>query len=356
MKRRELLKIGGSGALALGATQTAFAASDEIFNWKLVMVWPKNYPGLATCIQWFAEEVKRLSKGRLNITVYGAGELVPPFEVFNAVADGSAEMGHGPAYYWKGKIPAAEIFTAIPFGMTPLELDAWFYEGDGLTLLNECFKPFGVTAYPAGNCDFQMGGWFNKEINHVEDLKGLKIRILGIAAEIYKRAGATPVGMPGGEIFTSMQKGVVEAADWVGPWHDQAFGLQKAAKYYYGTWQEPGAAVELLINDEALAKLPEDLKQIVEITIRAASFKMLVECRANNARALKALVDKGVQLRYFPDDVLKVFKKYTQEYMEEYAARDALSKKCYDSYYAYLNDQKRWADNELRYLQARNLS
>lgn len=356
MRRRELLKIGGSGALALGAGKAAAKAQDsQVFNWKMVMVWPKNYPGLATVMQWFADQVKQQSGGRLNITLYGAGELVPAFEVFNAVADGSAEMGHGPAYYWKGKMPAAEIFTAVPFGMTPMELDAWFYEGGGIELLNELFLPHGVRAFPGGNCDYQMGGWFNKEINSVADLQGLKIRILGIAAEVYKRAGATPVSMPGSEIFTSMQKGVVEAADWVGPWHDQAFGLQKCAKYYYNSWHEPGAAAELLVNEKAFQSLPEDLQQLVALTIRAASLKMLIECRYNDGHALNKLVEGGTELRFFPDEVLRVFRKYTDEYMQEYAARDAFSKKCYDSYYGFLQEQRRWSENELRYLQARNL-
>ncbi|SUO97268.1 TRAP transporter substrate-binding protein [Suttonella ornithocola] len=354
MKRRQLLKISG-GAVALAASQAVAASQSKIFNWKMVMTWPKAFPGLATGMQWFADELKRVTQGRLNITLYGAGELVPAFEVFNAVSEGSAEMGHGPAYYWKGKIPAAEIFTAVPFGMTPLELDAWLYEGGGIELLNECYKPFGVLALPAGNSDFQMGGWFNKEINTVEDLKGLKIRILGIAGEVYRRAGATPISMPGNEIFTSMQSGVIEAADWVGPWNDQAFGLQKVAKYYYGTWQEPGSACELMINEKAFEKLPEDLKQLVHLTARAASLRMLTEFRINNAKALKNIVDKqGVRLKYFPQPVLAEFKKYTEEYMKEYSERDALSKKCYNSYYSFLNEQKIWSDNEIHYLQARD--
>lgn len=355
MKRRALLKTGGA-ALALGAASAAQANSDKVINWKLVMTWPKNYPGMGTSVQWFADEVRRLSKGRLNITVYGAGELVPAFEVFNAVADGTAEMGHGPAYYWKGKIPPVEIFTSVPFGMTPVELSAWFYEGGGIELLNECYKPFGVVAFPGGNCDFQMGGWFKKEINSLEDLKGLKMRVLGVAGEVYKKAGVAAVSMPGSETFTSMQSGVIEAADWVGPWHDQAFGLHKVAKYYYGSWQEPGAACELMINEKAFASLPEELRAQVETAMRAASFKMLTECRAQNARALNNLIkEHGVEQRYFPDEVLKVFKQYTQDYLQEYAARDALSKKIYDSYSKFMAEQRGWAENERRYLSARDV-
>lgn len=354
MKRREWLKKTGVAAFAAGMAASAQASSKkDRFNWKLVMTWPKNYPGMATSVQWFAEEVKRASQGRLNIQVYGAGELVPAFEVFHAVSSGTSEMGHGPAYYWRGQIPQVELFTSVPFGMTPLEECAWFYDGGGIELLNECYRPFGVYAIAGGNCDFQMGGWFNKEINSIDDLKGLKMRVVGMAAEVYQKAGVSAVSIPGSETFTSMQSGVIEAADWVGPWHDQAFGLHRVAKYYYQSWQEPGASCDLMINEKAWQSLPEDLKTIVDNCMRAAAFKMLVDCRANNARALDNLIENGVIVKAFPDEVLRAFKAYSMEYLKEYAARDALSKKIYDSYWSFLQMQRNWAKNELDYLRAR---
>lgn len=353
MKRRDLLKVGGGSALALGATAAHAAEGGETFHWKIVMTWPKGYPGLGTGVQWFADEVKKASNGRLDITVYGAGELVPAFEVFNVVSDGTAQMGHGPSYYWKGKVPAAEIFCAMPFGMTPLELDAW-YQKEGLALLNECYQPFGVIARACGNSDFQMGAWFNKEIKSVADLKGLKIRIPGIAGEVYRLSGASPVTMPGGDIFTSLQSGVIDAADWVGPWSDRAFGLNKVAKYYYNTWNEPGSACDLMINAKAYASLPADLQAIVDNVSRATGSHILSEFRANNALALSALEKSGTELRYFPDDVIAEFKKNTAVYLEKYAAQSPLCAKILKSYQDFLVQQRGWSNNELRYLKMRN--
>ena len=354
MKRRELLKKTGTGALALGvagAASTARADDGKTFNWKLVMSWPKKFPGLATSMEWFVEEVKKATDGRLNITIYGAGELVPAFEVFNAVSDGTAEMGHGTPYYWKGKIPEAELFTSVPFGMTTDEFNAWFIHGEGQTFLTELYKPFGVVPLIGGNTMPQMGGWFNKEINSVEDLKGLKIRTPGIGGEVYRLAGATPVSLPGAEIFTSMQSGVLDATDWVGPWNDQAFGLYKAAKYYYSGWQEPNAMMEILINEKALATLPADIRAIVECLALAMNQKCMVDMQKNNAVALKKMLDsEGVQLRDFPADVIQVFKEKTVEYLKEYAAKSDTAKKILASYEAFLADQMRISANVETYL------
>lgn len=345
MKRRHLLKAGGVGALALGAAQSVQAA-EETFNWKLVMSWPKKFPGLATSIDWFVEQAKAMSGGRLNITVYGAGELVPAFEVFNAVSNGTAQMGHGTPYYWKGQIPEAELFTSVPFGMTADEVTAWFLEGDGLKLLAELYQPFGVRPFMGGNTGTQMGGWFNKEINSIDDLKGLKIRVPGIAAEIYKMAGASPVSLPGSEIFTSMKSGVIDATDWVGPWNDQAFGLNKAAKYYYNGWQEVGSMVECLVNEEAYQSLPADLQAMLDTLTQALNQKMLIEFQKNNALALANLVDKqGVEVKSFPADVIADFKKYTDEYMTQYAAQSELAAKVAASYQQFLAEQIRLSEN-----------
>lgn len=358
MKRRELLKKTGTGALALGVAGTASTAradDGKTFNWKLVMSWPKKFPGLATSMEWFVEEVKKATDGRLNITIYGAGELVPAFEVFNAVSDGTAEMGHGTPYYWKGKIPEAELFTSVPFGMTTDEFNAWFIHGEGQAFLTELYKPFGVVPLIGGNTMPQMGGWFNKEINSVEDLKGLKIRTPGIGGEVYRLAGATPVSLPGAEIFTSMQSGVLDATDWVGPWNDQAFGLYKAAKYYYNGWQEPNAMMEILINEKALATLPADIRAIVEGLALAMNQKCMVDMQKNNAIALKKMLDsEGVQLRDFPADVIKVFKEKTAEYLKEYAVKSDAAKKILASYEAFLADQMRISANVETYLTYRH--
>lgn len=351
MKRRQLLTAGGASALALAASQSASAQdADKVYNWKLVMSWPKKYPGLATNMDWLAEHVKKASNGRLNISVYGAGELVPALEVFNAVSEGTAEMGHSASYYWKGKVPECEVFTSVPFGMMADEMTAWMTEGNGLKYLTELYKPFGVRPFLGGNTGAQMGGWFNKEIKSVDDLKGLKIRMPGIAGEVYKMAGASPVTIAGGEIFTSLQSGVIDATDWIGPWNDQAFGLYKVAKYYYNGWQEPGATVELTVNEKAFQSLPADLQEILEQATYALNTKMISDNQKNNALALESLVKKhNVQIKSFPDEVIDIFKKNTQTYLEtQYATKSDMAKTIIDDYLSFLDQQVQLSKNMIQ--------
>ncbi|MDO5090692.1 MAG: TRAP transporter substrate-binding protein [Cardiobacteriaceae bacterium] len=353
MKRRDILKAGG-GLVALGGAAAVKAAEKAEFKWKMVMTWPKKFPGVGTNAEWFAEQVGKITDGRVAITLYGAGELVPPFEVFHALRDGIADCAHGPAYYNKGLVPEAEIFSAIPFGMTPLELSAWFEFGGATELLNELYKPFGVMMAPGGNSDIQMGGWFNKEINTVEDLKGLKIRAPGVTGEVFKILGATPVAMPGSEVFTSMQSGVIDAADWIGPWNDQAFGLQKVAKYYYGTWHESGAASDYMFNIKSFEALPENLRDQVLMVARAAAARQTLDYRAHNGVALKNLIEKdGVQLRYYNDEILKAMYAATQQYLEAFAKKSDMAAKALQSYRDFQNNQQIWSDNEAKYLAAR---
>lgn len=354
MKRRQLLTVGSAAALALGANVAQAQAKEQKFNWKLVMSWPKNFPGLATSMEWFVQEAKKLSNGRLNITLYGAGELVPAFEVFNAVSAGTAEMGHGTPYYWKGKIPEAELFTSVPFGMLADETTAWFLEGDGRKLLTELYKPFGVVPFLGGNTTMQMGGWFNKEIKTPADLQGLKIRMPGIGGEVYKMSGASPISLPGSEIFTSMQSGVIDATDWVSPWNDLAFGLHKAAKFYYQGWQEPSALMEILVNEKALATLPEDLKTIIENLTEALNQRVMMAFMHNNGQSLKVLQEQHkVEIRAFPAEVMQVFKENTAKYLQELAGKSEMAKRIIDSYQAYQVRQIEYAKNRLQFEQFR---
>ena len=354
MKRRQLLTATSAAALALGAGAAQAKEKEQKFNWKLVMAWPKNFPGLATSMDWFVQEAKKLSNGRLNITLYGAGELVPAFEVFNAVSEGTAEMGHSTPYYWKGKIPEAEMFSSVPFGMLADETTAWFLEGEGRKLLTELYKPFGVVPFIGGNTTMQMGGWFNKEINSPEDLKGLKIRMPGIGGEVYKMAGASPTSLPGSEIFTSMQSGVIDATDWVSPWNDLAFGLHKAAKFYYNGWQEPCGLIEILLNEKALASLPEDLKAIIENLTQALNQRMMNAFMHNNGQSLKVLQEQHkIEIRNFPADVLKVFKENTAKYLDTFAGKSAIAKRIVDSYQSYQASQVEYAKNRIQFEQSR---
>jgi len=320
---------------AAGSDSTpAQAADKEIREWKLVTAWPKNYPGLGTGANRFAERVTAMSGGRLTIKVHGAGELVPAMGVFDAVRDGSAEMGHSASYYWKGKHPATPFFTAVPFGLTAQELNSWVNFGGGQELWDELYGEFGIKPLPCGNSGTQMAGWFRKEINSLEDIKGLKIRAPGLAGEVMQRIGATPVQMPGGEVFTSMQTGALDAADWVGPYNDLTFGLHKVAKYYYYPgWQEPGAMLELMINKEKWDALPEDLQAIVKSAAEAENQHIYDEFTARNAEALKQLVDEhGVQLRRLPDEVLEALYKTSQEAVQDLVAGNEQARRIYESY------------------------
>ena len=329
----------------------------KTFKWKLVTSWPKNFPGLGTAPERFAEQVEQLSGGRLTIKVYGAGELVPALQVFDAVSQGTAEMGHSGAYYWKGKASAAQFFTSVPFGLTAQEMNGWIQYGGGQALWEEVYAPFNLLPLPGGNTGVQMGGWFNKEINSVDDLKGLKMRIPGLGGEVLARAGGTPVTLPGGEIFTSLQTGTIDATEWVGPYNDLAFGLYKVAEhYYYPGWHEPGSMMEFTINKGAFAELPADLQAIVRITAKAINEDMLAEYTTRNQAALIELKEKhGVDVREFPADVLDKLQKLSDEVVAEVAGADPLSQKVYDSYKAYRDQVKAYhAVSEQAYINARD--
>ncbi len=312
----------------------------------MVTSWPKNFPGLGIAPENFAKNVEAMSAGRLKIKVYGAGELVPAFEVFDSVANGTAQMGHDASYYAKGKIPAAQMFTAIPFGMNVQEMNAWLHYGGGLELWEELYAPFGIVPMAGGSTGIQMAGWFKKEINSIDDLQGLKMRIPGLAGEVLKRVGGIPVTLSGGELFTALQSGVIDATEWVGPYNDMAFGFYKAADYYYySPWHEPGATLQFMVNKQALESLPADLQAIVKIAARAANGDMLEEYTARNNTALKQLVGKhGVKLKRFPDEVLAKLKSATAEVMAEKIAKDPAMKKVWDSYQTFFQQAKEYHD------------
>lgn len=316
------------------AGSTGAAAPQQTYEWKMVTSWPKNFPGLGRGPETFAKYVERMSGGRLKVKVYGAGELVPGFEVFDAVANGTVQMGHAGAYYWKGKAPASQIFSAIPFGMNVTEFNAWIHYGGGLELWRELYEPFGVIPFAGGNTGVQMAGWFKKEINSLEDLQGLKMRIPGLGAEVLKKVGGIPVALTGGELFTSLQSGAIDATEWVGPYNDLAFGLHKAADYYYYSgWHEPGTALEFTVNKAAYEALPEDLQAIIEIATRAVNQDMLDEYTARNNQAMVSLTQEhGVDMRPFPEDVVTKLREVSEEVMQEQADADPGFAKVYASY------------------------
>ena len=372
MKRRQFInQTGGLAAFGLiGGTLSAcgrqqfeqadcspLSSNDKPdFNWKMVTAWPRDFPGLGTGANKLAEYIQRLSGGRIAVKIYGGGELIPPFEVFDAVSRGTAELGHGASYYWKGKIPSAQIFAGVPFGLTAQEQNAWLYHGGGLELWQEAYAPFGLIPFPAGNSGTQMGGWFNREINSVDDLVGLKMRIPGLGAEVLKRAGGTPTTIPGAELFTALQTGTIDATEWIGPYNDLAFGLFRAARYYYYPgWHEPGTTLEMMINSAAYAELPDDLQAVVEIASQAANMDMLSEFTARSGLSLQRLVEEhGVELREFPEEVLQKLRDLTTEVIAELAASDELSARAHQSMTNFYQHVQGWtAISDYNYLDSR---
>jgi TRAP-type mannitol/chloroaromatic compound transport system substrate-binding protein len=326
------------------------------YQWKLVTTWPKNLPGLGAAPENFARYVEEMSDGRLSIRVYGAGEIVPAFEVFDAVSQGVAEMGHGAAYYWKGKIPAAVFYTAVPFGMTAQEINGWLHYGDGLTLWRELYAPFGVIPFAGGSTGVQMAGWFNQELRSADDLKGLKMRIPGLAGEVFDASGGTAVRIAGGEVYTSMQTGVIDAVEWVGPYNDRTLGLNEVAEYYYYPgWHEPGAMLEFTVNEQAFAALPKDLQAIVEYAARAANQSMLDEFTARNNESLRTLLASGTKLRALPDDVLQVLYDNSLVALDALVENDPMAQKIAKSYKAFAEDVRAYHEiSERAFLNARD--
>ena len=359
-----LLWVGTLGLWALESQQEdpvevdgSQVVSTEQIKWKLVTTWPKGLPGLGSAPENFARRVEEMSNGRLSIRVYGAGEVVPPFEVFDAVSQGVAEMGHGASYYWKGKIPSSVFYTAVPFGMTAQEMNGWLHYGGGLELWRELYAPFGVRPFAGGSTGVQMAGWFNRELKSAEDLKGLKMRIPGLAGEVFTASGGTSVRLAGGEIYTSMQTGVIDAVEWVGPYNDRTLGLMEVAEYYYYPgWHEPGAMLEFTVNQEAFDRLPADLQAIVEGAARATNQDMLDEFTARNNSSLTSLLGEyETKLRPLPDDVMDILHSNAVIALNKLKEDDPMAAKISASYEDFLDGVRTYHEiSERAYLNARD--
>jgi len=341
--RRDLL----AGALAgtAAATLAAPARAEAPIEWRMVTSWPKNLPGPGVSAERLAARIAAMSGGRLEVHVYAAGELVPALEVFDAVATGTAEIGHTAAFFWQGKIAAAPFFTAVPFGLTPLEHCAWIEAGGGQAIWDELYRPFGVKPFMAGNTGFQMGGWYAKEINGIDDLKGLKIRMPGFGGEVLRRLGATPVSLPPGEILQALQSGVVDATEFLGPFSDIAMGFYKVAPFYYWPgFHEPNGTGEAIVSIEALEALPEDLRAVVAAATAVENATSLAEAEWANGEALGRLVDQhGVQLKRFPDEVLAAARDAAAGVFADFAAKSAENARLWESYAAARTRLGRWS-------------
>ncbi|MFQ6024731.1 MAG: TRAP transporter substrate-binding protein [Acidiferrobacterales bacterium] len=347
MDRRTFLKSAGVGAAASTLAAPYVWAKPKTHRWKMVTTWPPGLPFYQVgpgSAEWLAKRIEEMSGRRIRIRVYAAKELIPAFGGFDAVQQGTVQMNHGVAYYWAGKTFAAQYFGTIPFGMNPQGANAWYYEGGGIQLWEEVYKPFGLVPMPVGNTGIQMTGWFNKEINGVKDLKGLKMRIPGLAGKVLATMGVTVVLLPGGEIFPALERGVIDAAEWVGPYQDRRLGLYQAAKYYYHSgWHEPSTTSEVIINKKAWDSLDKELQAIVRGAATEANLRAISWADANNAEALDELIRKhGVKLRLLPKDVIHELRGRTAQVLEE-ANKDPMSRKVFASYKKFQEKWARWA-------------
>jgi len=351
MSRRGFIKQGlaaGAAAGAVAAPMIARAESSKTYSWRMTTAWPAGLPFYQTgpgSAEAFAEKCAQMSGGRLKIKVFAAGELLPAFGGFDACSAGNVEMNHAAAYYWSGKTFAAQYFTTVPFGMEYLGHYSWLYDGGGLELWREVYKPFHLVPFPANTTGVQMTGWFRKPIHSLADLKGLKMREVGIAAKIYAQLGVAVSSLPGGEIFPALERGVIDAAEWVGPFLDKRLGLQNAAKYYYTTgWHEPCTTGEITVNETAWKSLPKDLQAVIAQAAHATSIEGVMYLESQNTAALDELIKKyGVKTAPLPRTVIKNLKAVTFDTLAGYTAKDPLTKKVHDAYFAYKRVHDRWS-------------
>lgn len=342
MNRREFMQnlaIRTTAATALGfaagcaaqeagvAPQAEQAMAQDLpeLNWDMPTSWPVALDTIFGGAQTFAETVGTLTGGKFKINPRPAGEVAPGTEVLNVVQEGAFPIGHTASYYYVGKSPVTAFGTAVPFGLTAQQQNAWLYDGGGLQLMQEAYaKLFNVIQFPAGNTGVQMGGWFRKEINTVADLQGLKMRIPGLGGQVMAKLGVTVQTLPGGEIFQALQTGAIDAAEWVGPYDDEKLGLQKAAQfYYYPGWWEPGPTLEVEINLDEWNKLPEFYQEVVKAAAYVANMTMLARYDARNNDALGRLLEGGAQLRAYSPEILDAAEKAAFELYDELAAKDA---------------------------------
>ena len=345
MQRRSFLKKAGLGAVAGSATLAAPVVAQENpkINWTMTSSYGPSLPPLFSTAQLFCKMVEEATDGNFSIRLYPAGEIVPPFEIMDAVGNRTVECGQTASYYFYGKDPSFCFDTAVPFGLNARQMYAWMYEADGMALLRELFATRNIVNFPMGNTGTQMGGWYRKEIKSVDDLKGLKMRTAGFAGEVLARLGVIPQQIPGGDIYPSLEKGTLGAVEFVGPVDDEALGFQKVAKYYYYPgWWEGSAQLSLYVNQDAYDELPKQYKDILEVASRAAGTRLLGNYDANNPGALRRLIASGAELKAFPREVMDASFEAANEVYEEFCERDPMFKKIHDDYMAFRDNIVPW--------------
>jgi TRAP-type mannitol/chloroaromatic compound transport system substrate-binding protein len=334
-----------AGATLAGVVTAPSIARSQAQKWRMVTSWPKRLPGPGMSAERIADRVRALSGGRLDISVSAAGEVVPAFEVLDAVGNGVAEIGHTASFYWQGKMPAAAFFTTVPFGLTSGEHVAWIDAGGGQALWDELYAPFGVKPFMGGNTGVCMGGWFRREMKSLADVRGLKLRTLGLGGEVYRRLGATPQTTPPAEILVSLQSGVIDGAEFVGPGTDIALGLYRVAPfYYYPGFNKPNGTGECIVSLKAWNALTDDLKAIIAHACATEANYALAEMERLNAQALAALVDEHkVKLAVFPEDLIAAARKQAGDVLGELAGKSAITSKVHASYAAFRDRSAPWS-------------
>ena len=358
MKRRDLLKgaAGAAGGIA-AATLAAPAIAQDRIEINMVATWGRDFPGLGTGAQRFASRLEAMTDGRMKVNYYAAGERVKAFDSFDEVASGNAQMYHGAEYYWKGKHPGFAYFTSVPFGLTYTEMNAWIRFGGGQELWDKLSAEFGVKGLMCGNTGVQMGGWFRKEINSVDDLKGLKMRMPGLGGDVMAKLGASPVSLPGGQIYENLVSGAIDATEWVGPWNDEIMKFYEAAKYYYFPgMHEPGAMLAVGTNKKFWDGLSKSDQEIIKAAASTENDVMMSEYNAKNGDALARLVnDHGVEVREFNDDIYDAFGEAADEVFAGVVAHSDLAKEIHESFVTARANIGAWAKlSDQAYVSQRN--
>ncbi|PWC58429.1 ABC transporter substrate-binding protein [Azospirillum sp. TSH7] len=343
MKRRSFLTSAGVGVAASTLAAPAIAQTQPEIHWRLASSFPKSLDTIYGAADTIAARVAAATDGKFQIRPFAAGELVPGLQVLDAVQNGTVECGHTASYYYVGKDPTFTFDATVPFGLNARQQNAWIYNGGGMALLREFFDGYGVVNFPAGNTGVQMGGWFRKEIKTVEDLKGLKFRIGGFAGQVLAKLGVVPQQIAGGDIYPSLEKGTIDAAEWIGPYDDEKLGFNKVAKYYYYPgWWEGGLTVSLLVNKQQWEQLPKQYKAVLEAACFEANVTMAAKYDAENPAALKRLVGGGAQLRPFPRDVMEACYKAATELYDETAKTNPKFAKIYEPWKKFRDDEYLW--------------
>ncbi|HEY4373147.1 MAG TPA: TRAP transporter substrate-binding protein DctP [Burkholderiales bacterium] len=345
MSRRQFLRgaAAAAGAVA-GSAAWAQSAPAGTVRWRMPSSFPKSLDTVWGNAVMIAERVRRLTDGKFDIQPFAAGEIVPPLQVLDAVQNNTTECGHTAGFYYLGKEPALVFDTGVPFGLTPRQHNAWLAYGGGMALMREVYAKFGVVQMPCGNTGAQMGGWFRKEIKSVSDIKGLRIRTPGFLGMVYSKLGAVPQQLAGGDVYPALEKGTLDAVEWVGPYDDEKLGFGKVAKYYYGPGVlELGASVCFIVNQKAWDTLPPLFKEALQSACAEAGADMLAKYDANNIIALKRLIAGGVKLSSWPDAVMKAMQRATGEVARELAGKDPLFAKVYAQWRTFRNDQQLWS-------------